>query len=116
MTFDMYLHDSATMFRFVLSGELTGHRVQDLAQAWTTAQSILKDNELVVDVSGLTGADEFGVDLLSRMRQSGARLTVALPPMSEEVLRSLGLPVPVPSGQCARARVLRFLRIAGVHR
>jgi anti-anti-sigma regulatory factor len=98
----------------VLSGELTGQQVQDLEQAWITAQSILNGKELVVDVSGLTRADEFGVDLLTRMRGSGARLTAALPPKSEELLRSLGLSVAAPRGQCARARVLRFLRLARI--
>ena len=93
----MYLHDSSTMFRFVLSGELTGRPVQNLEQAWTTAQSILNGKELVVDVSGLTRANEFGVDLLARMRGAGARLTAA-----------------PPRGQCARARVLRFLRLARI--
>jgi anti-anti-sigma regulatory factor len=113
---DMYLHDSATMFRFVVSGELSGLRAPDLEQAWTTAQSILNGKELVVDVSGLTGADEFGVELLSRMRESGARLTAASPPKSEKLLRSLGLSVAAPRGQCTRARVLRFLRLGGVRR
>jgi ABC-type transporter Mla MlaB component len=68
---DMYLHDSATMFRLVLSGELSGRRVPDLEQAWHTAQSILNGKELVVDVSRLNGADEFGVELLARMSESG---------------------------------------------
>lgn len=113
---DMYLHDSPTMFRFVLSGELSGGRVPDLEQAWTTAQSILNGKELVVDVSGLTGADEFGVDLLARMRGLGARLTAAPQPKSEELLRSLGLSVAAPRGQCTRAKVLRFLRFNRVHR
>ena len=112
----MYLHDSATMFRLVLSGELSGRRVPDLEQAWTTAQSILNGKELVVDVSGLNSADEFGVKLLFRMRESGARLTAASPPQSEEFIRSLGLSVAAPRGQCTRTRVLRFLRLAGVRR
>jgi len=113
---DMYLQDSPTMLRFVLSGKLTGLRAQDLEHAWITAQSILNGKELVVDVSGLTGADEFGVNLLARMRGSGACLTAAPPPKSEELLRSLGLSVAAPRGQCTRAKVLRFLRFAGVRR
>jgi ABC-type transporter Mla MlaB component len=95
---DMYQHDSATVFQFVLRGELGGDSVQDLEHAWTTAKSILEGKELVVDVSGITNADPSGVDLLSRMRESGARLTAALPPESEEILRSLGVPVAAPSG------------------
>jgi len=113
---EMLLHDSATTFRFVLRGELAGGRVQDLEQAWTTAKSILAGKEVVVDVSGITDADESGVDLLSRMRESGARLTAALPPKSEELLRSLGLPVAAPSGRRVGPRVLRFLRFEGLDR
>jgi len=110
---EMYQHDSATMFRFVLRGHLAGDRVTELEHAWTTAKSILKGKELVVDVSGIKDADKFGMDLLLRMRASGARLTAAQPPKSEELLRSLGLPVAAPSGQFIRARVLRFLRVYG---
>jgi ABC-type transporter Mla MlaB component len=79
---DMYQHDSATMFQFVLRGELIGDPVQDLEHAWKTAKSILAGKELVVDISGITNADPSGVDLLSRMRESGARLTAALTPAS----------------------------------
>ena len=76
---DMYQHDSSTMFRFVLRGELRGERVEELEHAWTTARSILGTKELVVDISGITEADPAGVELLSRMRESGARLRTALP-------------------------------------
>ena len=81
---DMYQHDSATMFQFVLRGELRGDSVQDLEHAWTTAKSVLEAKELVVDVFGITNANPSGVDLLSRMRGSGAQLTAALPRKSEE--------------------------------
>jgi len=93
---DMYQHDSATMFQFVLRGELMGDGVRDLEHAWHTAESILAGKELVVDISGITNADPPGVDLLSRMRESGARLTAALPPESEGFLRSLGVPMAAP--------------------
>lgn len=106
----MYQHDSPTTYRFVLRGELAGERVQDLEQAWNTAKSILDGKELVVDVSGITDADHSGVGFLARMRESGARLTAALPPESEELLRSLGLPVPAPRSRFIGTSVLRLLR------
>ena len=62
---------------------------------------------------GLTDADEFGGDLLARMTGSGACLTAAPPPKSEELLRSSGLSVVAPRAQCARAKVLRFWRFTG---
>ena len=108
---EVYQHDSAAMFQFVLRGELAGERAVELEHAWTTAKSILNGKELVVDVSGIKHADESGVDLLFRMRDSGARLTAALPPESEELLRSLGLPVAAPSGRISLASVVRLLRM-----
>jgi ABC-type transporter Mla MlaB component len=111
---DMYQHDSATMFQFVLRGELIGDRVQDLEHAWNTAKSILAGKELVVDISGITNADPSGVDLLSRMRESGARLTAALPPESEAFLRSLGVPTAAPRGRRGSTWALRLLRLGGL--
>jgi ABC-type transporter Mla MlaB component len=95
---DIYQHDSAAMFQFVLRGELIGDRVRELEHAWNTAKSILKGKELVIDISGITNADPSGIDLLSRMRESGARLTPALPSEPGDVLHSWGVPVPA-SGQ-----------------
>jgi ABC-type transporter Mla MlaB component len=110
---EMYLHDSVKTLQFVLRGELVGSRVLDLEHAWTTAKSVLGGKELVVDVSGITDADESGVNLLFRMRESGARLTAALPPKSEEFLRSLGLSVAAPGSERHRSKRLRFLGLAG---
>jgi ABC-type transporter Mla MlaB component len=73
---DMSQHDGTTMFRFVLRGELIGNGVQDLEHAWIAAKSSLPGKEVVVDVSGIARADPAGGDLLSRMRKSGARLTL----------------------------------------
>ena len=106
---EMYQHDNAGAFRFVLRGELSGRQVPELECAWTTAQSILNGRDLAVDVSGVTNADKSGVDLLLRMRDSGARLGAPLPLASEELLRSLGLPVAVRAGGNLTQRALRWL-------
>jgi len=108
---EMYQHDSATMFQFVLRGGLIGDRVQDLEHAWNTAKSILAGKELVVDISGITSANRPGFELLSRMRESGARLTAALPPESEEFLRSLGVRVAAPRGRRGSTWPWRLLRL-----
>ena len=92
----MYLNDSVKTFEFVLQGELTGNSVQSLEYAWITATSILNGKEVLVDVSALTAADAQGIELLDRMTGSGARLRAALPPHSEEFLRSLGVLVVAP--------------------
>lgn len=49
-----------------------------------TARSILDKEEMVVDVSGIVDA----VDLLFRLKQSGARLAALLTPKSEKLLQS----------------------------
>lgn len=90
---DYYQHDGATTFRFQLAGELTGPWVTDLEHAWQTATSIMRDKQLVLDVSDLTGADATGVQLLHRMLRAGARLVSAEPPASPSLLRLLGVPV-----------------------
>lgn len=115
---DMYLHDSATTFRFVLRGELIGDHVEGLRHAWTTAQSILGTKELIVDLSGITTADAAGFETLSEMRRSGARLTGESSPASAESLVSLGVPAVAPV--CRRANAIVRLahiikRIAGFH-
>jgi ABC-type transporter Mla MlaB component len=79
---EMYQHDSPARFEFVLRGDLTGEPITDLEHAWNTAKSILGDRVLVVDISGVKMADAHAIALLSRMRESGAYLTGALPPDS----------------------------------
>jgi ABC-type transporter Mla MlaB component len=107
---EMYQHDSAASFRFTLSGELAGEVVRELEYAWTTAQSILNGKELVVDVSGISYADPLGLGLLSRMRESGARLAAASPAESEELVRFWGLAPPAPKRRTGIHKALRFLR------
>ena len=77
---EMFQQDSATIYRFVFQGELTCVGVQELEHAWTTARSILRTKAPVVEISGITNADAAGVELLSGMRETGARLNAALPP------------------------------------
>ena len=112
---EMFQHDSAMTFRFVLQGELTGHGVQELEYAWTTARSILGQKALEVEVSGITTADAGGVELLSRMRETGARLNAALPPESAELILSMGIPMaaPVRSGSAWILRVLQRVEALG---
>ena len=72
-------HDGATAFRFQLKGRLDGAQVENLEHAWRCASSVLRGRELVIDISGLTGADPRGVALLSRLRESGGALWVPRP-------------------------------------
>ncbi len=92
---EMYQHDNAKTFRFVLKGELNGDAVRELGYAWETARSVTTGKDLLVDLSGLTSASPDGVALLVHMRDSGAHLTATLPPESEDMLRSAGIPAAV---------------------
>ena len=105
-TLKVYLHDGAREFRVVLSGYLAGEEVQNLEGAWETAKSILAGKEVIVDTSGITGADSSGVELLCRMRDSGARMTAALPLVSRE-----SLPADVTTAAAPRSRHKVFRRL-----
>ena len=110
----MYLNDSVETFEFVLRGELTGDAVQSLKYAWITATSILHGKEVLVDVSALTAADAEGIELLYSMTGAGARLRAALPPHSEELLRSLGVLVAAPPRRGSRPWILGLRRLFGL--
>jgi ABC-type transporter Mla MlaB component len=86
---EIYQHDHAAMFRFVLRGELDARSLCELEHAWETATSVTKDKAVVVDVTGLTTADPAGMELLARMRRSGARFTAAVRTGREELFRLL---------------------------
>ena len=77
------------MFRFVLRGELDAVSLRELQHAWETASSVTTNKAVVVDVTGLTTADPAGMELLTRMRRSGARFTAAVRTGREELFRSL---------------------------
>ena len=112
----LYLHDRAASFRFVLRGDLSGDAVQNLDHAWNTAKPTLAGRELVVDVTGIASADSGGIELLWRMRESGARLVAAPQPGSEEVLRALGLPVAALPRRSESSWAVRILGLAAVRR
>ena len=110
----MYQHDSANLFRFVLGGNLTSSDAQLLGWAWESARSILDHKELMVDVTRLNNVDPAGIDILSRMQTSGARIVAAQPPQCEELLRFIEISEAAP---LRRGRfhglALRILRTAG---
>jgi hypothetical protein len=96
---DVYQHDSTAVLRFVLRGNLAGVRVRYLEHAWITATSTLGNRKLLVDVAGLRDADADGMELLSRMRSSGAQLVAGTAPCSTELTGRLSVPVPTVIGK-----------------
>ena len=71
---DIYLHDGSGRFRIRVAGALVEAHVDELEHAWATASSILHNKELVLELDQLHDADPAGLDLLDRLRQTGARL------------------------------------------
>ena len=113
---EMFQHDSAGSFEFVLRGELAGDCVRELERAWETAKSILRGRELAVDISGITDADGAATGLLARMRESGAHLRAMQPPASVEFVRKMGVPVTAPPAGRAQTwaeHLRRFIRFSG---
>ena len=109
----MYQHDSPDLFRFVVQGHLTEAGAQQLEWAWETAKSILDGKELAVEVSKVTKADAAGINLLIRMRESGASILAKPMPECEELLRFFDMPAPAP-GDVERkpSWALRILKAA----
>jgi len=107
---DLYQHDSAAMFQFVLRGDLSGMSVREFEQAWHTAASIATRKEIVVDLSEVTNADAAGLELLSRIRESGARLIVAPPTQSEAFLR-MGMLVEPPEAHHVGRWTVRLVHL-----
>ena len=110
----MYLNDSVKTFEFVLQGELTADTVPSLEHAWITARSILHGKEVFVNVSALTAADAEGIDLLSRITASGARLKAAPQSRSMEFLRSMGVILVAPSRRGRRSWAAGLRRLLGL--
>jgi hypothetical protein len=113
---NLYLHDGARSFRMVVNGELCGPAVQELTWAWEAARSILNGKALMVDISQVTTADDLGINLLRSMKNSGVVLTATLPPVSEDFVRSFGVPVAASPRQPACAWVSKQLVRLGVIR
>lgn len=113
---DIYQHDSADTFRFVLREELAKIEVQQLQCTWETAKSILNGKDHIIEVSGVAKADSVGVDLLTRIRESGAQIIAARAPGCEDLLRFSDKPPARPRANGRRLgapRVLKALRICG---
>ena len=112
---DIYQHDSADTFRFVLKGELAKVEVQQLQCAWETAESILNGKDLIIEISGVTKVDSAGVELLTRMRESGAQIIAAHALGCDDLLRFLDKPPAMPRANGRRLwalHVLKALRIS----
>jgi ABC-type transporter Mla MlaB component len=110
----LYQHDSPATYRFVPRGPLTGEGVLQMQYAWDTTKSILGSKVVIVELSGVTDVDSSGLDLLSRMRESGARLTAAAPPDCEELHQFFTVPAAGPRPCRVNTWMLRILKRRGL--
>src|SRR5205085_1792676 len=55
-----YMHDEPDAFRLELSGALAGDGAQDVYHAWKTALSIVGARPFIVDLSYVSGIDDYG--------------------------------------------------------
>jgi anti-anti-sigma regulatory factor len=93
--FVYYMHDGSAAFRFQLAGSLGGNSTGDLEQARQTAASIIGQRCLVVDLTGLTGIDAAGRELLKQWRALGAQMTVISAAEQAQIQLMTGVPVTV---------------------
>jgi hypothetical protein len=69
-----YMHDGANAFRFELAGKMNRDGARELDQCWRTASAVIGVRRLMVDMTFVTDADEWGRALLARWHREGARL------------------------------------------
>jgi len=73
-TFQYYMHDGPSAFRFELAGDLNNDAARDLNQAWRTASAVLGNRALVIDMTFVTAAEKDGRSLLARWYAEGAQI------------------------------------------
>jgi len=89
-----YLHDTASSFRFKLSGSLAADDVAELGQCWLTASSALGSRTLIVDIEELTTVDEQGREFLRQLHEQGAHF-IARSPQARILAEAItGRPMP----------------------
>ncbi len=95
-----YIHDETGVLRFELAGSLSGAGAESVCQAWQTSLSIIGNRPLIIDITFVADADEYGCSVLDTWHRSGARIIAASPEskaLAEAVLGEavLGEPIPV---------------------
>lgn len=91
---EMYIHDGASAFRFVLLGALEASAARELDRAWRTAASLGQGRGVLVDVTGLTGIDDEGLRVLAHMRESGCKLQARQMPPTPRVAHLIEVTAP----------------------
>src|SRR6476646_3328447 len=69
-----YMHDEPDAFRLELAGALEGDGAQDVYHAWRTALSIVGARPFIVDLSYVSGIDDYGRALVRLWRANGVRI------------------------------------------
>ena len=101
----LHVRDGSEEVRVELCGNLTGSVVEQLRTIWQTSQSTLFWRRFVVDISGLTGYDRDGHQLLHLLHQHGTTFAASTP-------RSLDFLEEVSTGISSRSALTALRRSA----
>jgi hypothetical protein len=103
----LHIHDRAQEFRVEIRGKFAGSLVSDTAMAWTRALREKLERRFTVDISGLTGFDTLGKELLSDMCRHGTDFAAGTP-------ASLGFlsQISAAPGNISRQRPVKLARLA----
>jgi hypothetical protein len=104
-----FIHDDCDALRMEIVGSLAGSAAQRAYEAWRRASLMARRQPLVIDISYVTEADEYGRAVLQAWRQQGAWI-VASSGASRAIADSvLNAPVPRPLPQRTVLARLAFL-------
>jgi hypothetical protein len=101
----LHVRDTSEEVRVELCGNLAGTVVDQFRSIWQASQSTLFWRRFVVDISGLTGYDRDGHQLLHLLHQHGATFAASTP-------RSLDLLEEISTGVTTRGALTALRRSA----
>ena len=90
-TLRMYLHPGRSRTRLSVEGDLSGAWVRELDRCWHALSGTDSGDAVLLDVSRLDSADQYGYELLTTMRGRGVTIS-GLDPDSG-LLRTRSAPV-----------------------
>jgi hypothetical protein len=100
-----------TNLRIEIVGDLSGAGVGSIEQAWRTANSVLAGRRIVVGLTAVAEADDYGRGLLLTWHRCGARIIARSMDSCTLAESILGTSVPIPPAKSGwRQRFSDFLR------
>lgn len=82
------VHDSISELLLRLEGRLAGPWVREVELCWQTAQSIIRNRTVTVDLRDVDFVDSAGEQMLAAMHEHGARL-LGTGPMTKSLISKI---------------------------